>query len=72
MIENRGIIKLGAPDDTNPSDSVVIIEAYEEAERLRAHQMMTENWTLIGLARRRNDDGSSYTEYRLRSPRAGQ
>jgi hypothetical protein len=72
MIENRGTIKLGTGDEPGASDAVVVIEAFDEAERLRAHELMLQNWTLIGLTRRRSTDGAAYTEYRLRAARPGE
>ena len=72
MIENRGIVHLGGTLGQSPDDAVVVIEAFDEAERLRAHQLMTENYTLVGLERRRSADGTAYTEYRLLAPRPGQ
>jgi hypothetical protein len=47
----------------------VVIEAFEESERRRAHELMTEDWVLLSLVRRRGDDDRAYTEYRLRAPR---
>jgi hypothetical protein len=72
MIENRGTVKIGPTPPPAPDDAIVVIEAFDEAERRRAHQLMTENWQLIGLTRRRSADGQPYTEYRLRVLRPGE
>jgi hypothetical protein len=69
MIENRGVVKLGADAALEPDDQIVVIEAFDGAERRRAHELMTEDWQLLSLVRRRADDGAAYTEYRLRAPR---
>jgi hypothetical protein len=69
MIDNRGAIKLGLIDEPDPEDQIVVIEAFDEVDRQRVHDMMTENWDLISLVRRRSSDGLPYTEYRLRTPR---
>lgn len=69
MIENRGVVKLDAADEVAPDDQVVVIEAFDAAERRRAHELMTEDWKLISLVRRRDAEGRAYTEYRLRAAR---
>ncbi|MCC6627904.1 MAG: hypothetical protein IT340_10940 [Chloroflexi bacterium] len=69
MIENRGTVKLDAATMLAPDDQVVVIEAYEASERQRVHELMTEDWQLIALVRRRDADGQAYTEYQLRAPR---
>lgn len=69
MIENRGTIKLDATTTLTPDDQVIVIEAYEASERRRVHELMTEDWQLIALVRRRGADGQAYTEYQLRAPR---
>lgn len=72
MIQNRGVVKLGAGAAVGPDDQIIVIEAYDESERRRAHELMTEDWQLISLVRRRSADGLPYTEYRLRAPRPPQ
>lgn len=69
MIDNRGAVHLDAATILAPDDDLIVIEAYEESERRRVHDLMTEDWQLIGLARRRDGDGRAYTEYQLRAPR---
>ncbi len=70
MIAQRGTVRVDETVELSPDDEIVIIEAFEQSERDRAHELMTENWELISLVRCRTDDGIPYTEYRLRAPRA--
>ena len=63
------MVKIGADAALEPDDQIIVIEAFDEAERRRAHELMTEDWQLISLVRRRADDGAAYTEYHLRAPR---
>ena len=69
MIENRGVVMLDGAAEVGPDDQIVVIEAFDGSERRRAHELMTEDWVLLTLVRRRGDDGRAYTEYRLRAPR---
>jgi hypothetical protein len=72
MIENRGVVKLGEEAAVGPDDHLIVIEAFDQSERQRAHELMTEDWQLISLVRRRSAEGVVYTEYRLRAPRPPQ
>ena len=66
---DRGTVKVDEAVEPSPDDEIVIIEAFDESERLRAHELMTESWELLSVVRRRTADGAHYTEYRLRAPR---
>lgn len=68
MIARRGTVRVDEDVTLTPADETVVIEAFEASERQRAHELMTENWELITLVRRRTDDGRPYTEYLLRAP----
>lgn len=68
MIARRGTVRVDEDVALTPADETVVIEAFEESERQRVHELMTENWELITLVRRRTDDGHPYTEYQLRAP----
>jgi hypothetical protein len=69
MIARRGTLRLEETIEIRPKDEVVVIEAFDESERRRAHELMMENWELIALVRKRTEDGAHYTEYHLRAPR---
>lgn len=65
---DRGTIKTEEEIMLTPDDNVIIIEAFDEIERRRVHELMTENWSLLSLVRRRTPEGEHYTEYILQAP----